>query len=226
VPLALLLVGLAAWWLLRAARRVNSLRGGYALLVVALLLTHSVVEFPLEFLYFLVPFAMALGILLIETGGPGPLRVPRAAGMAAIAGFVALLGWGAIDYWRMEEAHRDMRFVVARFGAPMPAQAPPELSTQFTQLSAFHRFALTTPRAGMSPEELEWLRKVAHRYGYAPSLYRYALAQALNGDIAGARLTMRQLRHLHGDERYLEGKAELERLAATQHPEFRRLQLP
>jgi O-antigen ligase len=227
VPLALLIVGLAGAWLVRAARRVDTnLRAGFALLVVLLLLTHSVVEFPLEFLYFLVPFSMALGILAGETGRPSTLRLPRAAGVGAIAGFVALVAWGAVDYWRMEEAHRDMRFVVARFGAPMPAQAPPELSTQFTQLSAFHRFALTTPRAGMSPDELEWMRKVAHRYGYAPSLYRYALAQALNGDLAGARLTMLQLRQLHGDQRYLEGNVDLERLAASEQPQFRRLQLP
>jgi O-antigen ligase len=226
VPLALLIVGLAGWWLWRTARRVDSLQGGFAWLVVLLLLTHSLVEFPLEFLYFLVPFAMALGILVSETGDAPALRLPRAAGAAGLAAFVGVLAWASIDYWRMEEAHRDMRFTVARYGKPMPERPPPLLASQFTQLAAFHRFALTTPRADMSPEELDGLRKVAHRFGYAPSLYRYALAQALNGDIDGSRLTMLQLRQLHGEAPYLEGKAELERLAQSQHPTMQALRLP
>jgi O-antigen ligase len=218
VPLALLIIAASAWWLYGIGRRVRSVGGAFGWLAALLLLAHSMVEFPLEFLYFLVPFAMALGIASQDAGDRPALVLHRGAGWVGVTVFAALTTMAAIDYWHVEEAYRTMRFTVARCGRPMSTEAPPELRTEFTQLAAFHRFSLTIPRSGMSPDELEWMRRVAHRYGYAPSLYRYALAQGLNGDVAGARLTMIQLRQLHGDERYLEGKHELELRGRTDSP--------
>jgi O-antigen ligase len=226
VPLALLITAASAWWLYRIARRVHSVDGAFGLLAALLLLAHSMVEFPLEFLYFLVPFAMALGIAAQDAGDRPALMLSRGTGWGGVTVFAALTAMASIDYWHVEEAYRTMRFTVARYGRPMSTEAPPELRTEFTQLAAFHRFSLTMPRAGMNPSELEWMRRVAHRYGYAPSLYRYALAQGLNGDASGAQLTMIQLRQLHGDERYLEGKQELERRGHTDAPSLSALNLP
>jgi len=226
VPLAVLILGSAAWWFLRTLPRIRSVNGAFSALVVGLLLAHSMVEFPLDYLYFLVPFGIALGILAEDSAASTVCTLPRAAGWGAIALFAAVTAFAAIDYWRVEEEFRDMRFAVARIGRPMVSQAPPFISTQFTQLAAFHHFALSTPRPGMSADEIEWMRKVAYRYGFSPSLYRYALAQALHGDIEGARVTLQKMRNLHGDIPYLDAKRELTQLATTDYPVLRELLLP
>ncbi|MBC7480957.1 MAG: O-antigen ligase C-terminal domain-containing protein [Rhizobacter sp.] len=225
VPLALLIAAVATWWLVRSALKVRSANGAFAVLVLGLLLTHSMIEFPLEYLYFLVPFGMALGILMVEAGSKPVWVVSRPAGFAALLAFVGVAGSAAGDYWRVEEAYRAMRFTVARIGTvPANARTPP-LDTQFTQLSAFYEFSMSAPRAGLDAAELAWMGRVAHRYGYAPTLHRYAVAQALNGDLSGARLTLLQLRQLHGDRPYAEAKEEMRQMA-DQHPELRKLQLP
>jgi len=226
VPLAILAIGVACWWLAGRVRRLRSVTGVFGLLAVSLLLAHSMVEFPLDYLYFLVPFGIALGLVEVDGEKHREPRIAQRFAGGAIAMVFGLIALGAWDYWRVEEAYRDMRFTVARVGRPMVTQPPPPPTTQFTQLAAFHTFSLMPPRPGMSQDELAWMRNVAHRYGYAPSLYRYALAQALNGDQAGARLTMLQLKQLHGDVRYLEGKRELEELVGGEPKFFEQLRLP
>jgi hypothetical protein len=225
VPLALVIVGVAAWWLLRAARRTRSIPGTFALLLMLLLLAHSMVEFPLYFLYFLVPFAMALGILSNDVAPEESIALPSAARVAIPLAFASIAVVATGDYLRVEDSFRDMRFAVARFGLPMPAEPPPLLRTEFTQLAAFHRFSLTTPKASIDPHELAWMRDVAYRYPYSPTLYQYALAQALNGDAAGAQATLAALRNMYGDKPYASARAELLQMSETQ-PVLRQLVLP
>ena len=227
LPLALLIVGIAVFWLLRSAIRVRSKPGAFALLVILLLLAHAMVELPLDYLFFLVPFAFAIGILSHETQGASRrLTVPASANTVALLVFSVVTVIAAVDYWRVEEAFREMRLMVAQIGRPMAESPPRALHTEFTQLAAYHRFALTTPRVGMRPEELEWMRHVSHRYAYAPSLYKYALAQALNGDIDGARLTLLQMKQLHGEIPYAQAHEELVRFAVSKYPALRALVIP
>lgn len=226
VPLALLILGICTWWAVRTLPRIRTENGAFGSLVMALLLAHSMVEFPLDYLYFLVPFGIALGLVVHDTKEDAVFTVSRWAGRGAMALFAAITAFSAIDYWRIEEAFREMRFTVARIGRPMVTQAPPMLTTAFTQLAAFHHFALTTPRPGMSAEKIEWMHKVAYRYGESPLLYRYALAQALNGDIEGARLTLLKMLNIHGEIPYSAAKRELIQLAATEYPVLLKLQLP
>ena len=226
VPLAVLVMGAGCAWLVHRMRRIRTATGVFGFLVIGLLLAHSMVEFPLDYLYFLVPFGFALGLVEADTGGLGGPSLPWPMALGGTVLVAGLIGGAAWDYWQVEAAYLDMRFTVARIGRPMVTQAPPPPRTQFTQLAAFHTFSLTTPRRGMSEAEMAWMRNIAHRYSYAPSLYRYALAQALNGDLDGARLTMCQLRQLHGDVRYREGKRELLLLADTDYPFLKKLELP
>ena len=119
-----------------------------------------------------------------------------------------------------------MRFAVARIGGTLADRPTAGFHTEFTQLAAL-RLLIMAPRseAGMSPAAIEFLRKVSHRYAYAPSLYKYAMAQALNGDVAGARITLIQLRRLHGDVRYGEAQREIADLAVA-NPVLRPLVSP
>jgi hypothetical protein len=225
VPLALLVIGLATWWLQRAAMRLRTLQGTFAFLLVLLLMAHSMVEFPLYFLYFLVPFAAAIGIVSNDAAPDQFVVLPSAARVSMPLVFAAVTFFAALDYLRVEESFRDMRFAVARFGQPMPPEAASSLRTEFSQLAALHRFSLTTPQGPVDPRELEWMRTVAYRYPYSPELYRYALAQALSDDVAGAQSTLSSLRNMYGDGPYAEARRELLQMAETR-PVLRQLVLP
>ena len=226
VPLGLLIIVVSGLWLWRRVRAVRDPQGLFGLLVAGLLLAHAMVEFPLDYLYFLVPFGVAIGLVEAsrENRAPGP-SMPAPAGWVTAVVFFGVTAWAAVDYWRIEEAYREMRFTVARIGRPMVTEPPPLLVTQFTQLAALHRFSLSTPHPGMSAQEVDWMRKVAHRYPYSPSLYRYALAQAWSGDVEGAQLTLRQMRQLHGEIPHDAAQHELREMVESDHPELRGLLL-
>ena len=226
VPIALVIVSLACLWIARAVRRTRTVEGAAALLMIGLFLAHSMVEFPLDYLYFLVPFSVALGIVSAEVEGTSRWTVNRIWGSIAIAAFVWIMGAAAADYWKVEQSFREMRFTVARIGGAMSSSTPPPIDTRFSQLNAFYQFALTPVESGIDARKLEWMKNVAHRYAFSSSLYRYGVAQGINGDIPGARITFLQLRNLHGEGPYAEAKAEIDGFFASQYPILNSLHLP
>lgn len=226
VPLTLVIVGAALYWLWRTWPRMRTASGAFGLLLMLVLLTHSMVEFPLDYLYFLVPFSMALGLVVADAGQLGRLSLPRSAGVVAVATSAALTAWAIGDYMQVESAFRDMRFAVARIGGPMPERPPPMLPTQFTQLAALHRAWLSLPRDHMTPDEVRFSADVSARFGFAPLLYRHAVVQALNDDVPGARVTLSRLAGLHHARAHAAAIAELRELAATTRPELAALLTP
>ncbi len=122
-PLGLLMLGGLAWllWLgLRAAYRARgavALQRRCALMVVLMIGLHSMLEYPLWYLYFLLPTAFALGLALAVPGEQDlipdqqdltpsavvlPRRLLQAAGALMIAG-AAFAGW---DYLHIVDIYR------------------------------------------------------------------------------------------------------------------------
>src|SRR5262249_7270731 len=201
VPLGVLLLGTPACWLAVRLRRVRALDPGVALLGVLLLLAHAMVEFPLSYLYFLVPFGIAIGI--VEAHGTGTrVSMGRLPALAAAVLLVVAGAWAAVDYWRVEDAYRRMRMVVAHVGLARDSAAPERIDTQFTQLAVLYDLMQLEPGTPMTREELQALARNAERYPLASVLYRVALAQALHGDVAAAQLNLRRLKNLHGEVVY------------------------
>ena len=226
VPLAALIVVGCALWGVARARAVRSLDAGFALLIVLVLMTHSVVEFPLDYLYFLIPFGWAVGILERECSSRPVATMRRLASILLTALCAVLVVGASVDYLRFEESYRDLRYTVGRVGKPTVFAGEASPVTQFTQLGAFYRYALVRPQEGMTTEEREWMRRVAVRFPYVPALYRLAVVQGLHGETHDAARTMRTLRQLHGEAHYATAKQEFRRLAATGFPKLSNVLLP
>ena len=224
-PLTAVIVGVGSWWLVTRARRVRSLESLFGLTFTVLLLTHSMVEFPLTYLYFLVPFGVAVGV--VEAGsarprGTGPGR--RLSGRSArylLATFAAVLAFVAIDYVHFEGKYRELRLTLARVGVPLVKASDPPVKTQFTQLAALYEFPRIDVGPNMAAEQLAWMGRVALRHPYVPVLFRYALAQALNGDTAGAELTLARMKRLHTERNYRDAKFQFDELAAGRYPQLK-----
>lgn len=224
-PIAVLLVCLTAWWLVARARAVRNLDSLFGLAGICVFLMHSMVEFPLEYLYFLIPCGLAIGIVEADCDHARARAMPR-----RLAAFLAVVAAGVyasvtIDYVHFESKYRDLRFTLARVGAPLVSASDPPVRTMFTQLAALYDLPLIEVRKGMPEEQLTWMGQVASRHPYVPVLYRYALAEALNGRPAVAETTFLKMKRLHGERHYADAKRQLDELSNTRYPDLKALNL-
>jgi O-antigen ligase len=220
----LIAMGICVWFWRRAVHCTDpqvSLAIG-AVLVVGV---HAMLEFPLDYAYFLLPVGIVVGY--IEANVPAGKSVVMSAKFPLILGLVMslLLARVAMEYADIESRNRALRFEMAGFGAPtdLGPVVPVHLLTQLEELP---KFARTLARRDMSRPELEGMRKMAERYAYPPVLFRYALAAGLNGDPETASRMLRVLCHVHSAERCEEGRAAWDLMGNGAYPELKNISMP
>lgn len=223
LPLALVLVLLAGRALFRQAAAIDDACAAWLAIGVAGVLVHAMLEFPLGYAYFLLPFGLVIGAL----HGLRPAQREWAAGRAAGYGswllLTAALAVITVDYWRVEQNYRTLR-LESTFNARRIETPPPDLLV-LNQLDEFLRFVRTQARPRMSEAELAMFRRVARRFGHPPALLRLALAEGLNGHPEAAGLTLRRLCAMHtqpfcdeGRQAWRQAQARWPELAAVAFP--------
>lgn len=191
-------------WLGRIALNAKSVESVYALLVVGLVLLHGLLEFPLEYAYFLLPVGFLIGGLEAESADKPVCNMPSGGwfAFALIGLMVAICVWR--EYAVIEEDHRLMRFEARGIGELRAEQKAPDVMLM-TQLREYIRFARTPAEAGMMAEEVDWMGNVSRRYPFPPLLFRYALALGLNERPQEAVQQLLVLRGLHSERDYIDG---------------------
>jgi len=150
--------------------------------------------------------------------------VPRTASVLVAVTAGALTGCVVADYLQAEENGRRLRFEGAQIESAQPASATVDVAV-LTQLREFYRFARTRADRNMPPEQLIWMRQIAERYGFPSTLFRYAVAAALNGQPSQARQAMIVLCRIHPTERCVEGRDAWAALT-VQYPELKTIAWP
>jgi hypothetical protein len=130
-----------------------------------------------------------------------PIYATRALGLT----LAVLLGFIGHDYLQAEQSFRTLRMESAKIGVS-GLQTPPPHLLLLNQLEAYQTFVHTEARAGMSPKEVETMRRTAERYPTPPALFRYALIAGLNGQADTAALTLKRLCRIHTKPRCQEGR--------------------
>ncbi|WP_167387564.1 PglL family O-oligosaccharyltransferase [Paraburkholderia susongensis] len=184
IGLAIVLLGLLAW-LVRVVRAPQSAARVFGVALIGVLTMHALVEYPQQYMFFLLPAMFVFGLL--ETR---PLRIVP-AGVSLGAFVVVVFGGLAALY----PVYRDYaRAEVLYYGARPAEQYSADPSVLF---GAWGEYGLATLQP-MNPLNLQ--RKLAmHRRAIAllpgeTVLRRYAVLQALNGDTAAALDTVERLR--------------------------------
>lgn len=190
---------IVAFWFWRAitlALKSASPGSVYLMMCVGAITLHGMLEYPLEYAYFLLPLFFILGGLE-EQHGVWAISLPRYSTAAAwcIALFLMFSVWR--EYRVMEDDHRMLRFELARIGGSKVSETTPEVHL-LTQLAEMNALARTVPRPDISEIQLDGMRKVAFRYPYVPSLYRYAQVLALNGRVDDSVDVLLRLRSIYG----------------------------
>lgn len=225
IPLGILVIGALAWWLWRQVRACRDGQVALLLAGVGVVLVHAMLEFPLEYAYFLLPVGLMMGLAQALSSTDGTVSLPRWLTALPATAALVLLTWMTLEYVQLEETHRLRRFAAARIGDPGAGDSAP-LPVLLTQQRAFLEFARKQAGRGLTTQELDDMRRVAERYGYPPVLLRFALAAALNGRPDEAAATLERLCKTHPLARCREGEAAWETAAQEQYPELRAVPFP
>lgn len=224
VPVALLLVAVAAVWLWRRVRDTSQLLPWYGLAVALPLGLHSMLEYPFAYAYFLAPVMLLLGAVEATAGGKILARIGiKAVGTALLVSTV-VLAWSVVEYLEIEEDFRVARFQASRIGSPPVGHQRPKV-VLFDQLGVLLDVSRITPAPNMSAQDMEVVKRAALYYPWTATQSRYAMALALNGNQEEAARQLQVIRRLWGEKQY---QAMKEHIAekATQYPQLRRLSLP
>ena len=112
------------------------------------------------------------------------------------------MAWSAIEYFALEEDFRVVRFQTSRIGStPQGYEVP--TTVLLTQLSALANNSRIKITPTMTPEQLTALRNSALRYPWTATQSRYALALALNGNLAEGQRQLHVMRAQHGKPIFL-----------------------
>ncbi|WP_139181398.1 PglL family O-oligosaccharyltransferase [Thiohalomonas denitrificans] len=216
-----ILLLLGGWFLSRMKRRQN-LESWFGLLVLMAVFTHGMLEFPLEYTYFLFPLGVCAGIVDRSVDIRG-MAMPAWSKPAVLLASGLALVLVVSEYRLLEADFRHMRFE----GIGIEARKPADQTTPakiLTQLSAYTRYARTEAYADMTAEQIAWMGRVAHRYPHPPALFRYALALALNQRYTEAAHQLLLLEKLHPRQR---DSAKASWAAAVhQYPNLSQVKLP
>lgn len=204
VPVGLAILMLIGTWIWSRLRRCTEPVAAWLLILVIGLLAHGMVEYPLEYAYFLMPLGIAIGA--IDRAHPAMNAFPTAGRSVRVLGVLVLaaLSIFAYDYIRAEEGYRSLRLQTARIGDPTPEPVPDLLVLD--QLESFQRFARTQAHPGMTTEQVAAMVQLVKRFPYPSAMFRLALAQGLTGDPVGSAKTLRRLCSIHPEARCVEAR--------------------
>ncbi|CAM8671740.1 Virulence factor membrane-bound polymerase, C-terminal [Comamonadaceae bacterium] len=212
----------AIGWLIWFARRLSWKPEAGRWLSLAMLIpfvVHCLTEFPFSYAYFLFPVGIAIGTLDASRSGKLSFRVPRFVlfGVYFFWCLVALLVFR--DYVLAEEDFRIARMEARKIGSTSVDYSRPKILV-LDQLDAINTVTRITPTPGLSLEDIDLLKKAALRYPWTALQSRYALALALNGDIAEAKRQMLVIRAMHGSEAYTRIIENWKSKAAEKYPQL------
>ena len=199
IPLGILIIGFFIWWLYRLSQLAISVEAFITLSMVGAVLVHAMLEYPLDYAFFLLPVGFLLGLVQAQDKTIKVIEISRTVVASLWTIFVVLYIWIFVEYQMIEKDVQLVRFEAFNIGTLHAEQAAPDVIL-LTQLREQIRFIRTQPKENMSPEQLDWMRKVAYRYSTSAALYRYAQALALNHQPELARKHLLILEKLHGQK--------------------------
>lgn len=216
IPAGTLLLALGALAIGRTVRATTDPRAAWLLVGVGGFGVHAMLEFPHAYAHFLVPVGLALGTSHALARGSRHLELPAAVPRAAAAGLLLLFATIVVDYLEAEQNFRTLRLEAARIGVARIETPAPDLRV-LDQLQAFLELPRIEARAGLDPEQMEMLRRTSARYAFAPAMFRYATAAAMNGQPAEAAHALAVLCRMHSARSCEDARSSWRRLQG-EHP--------
>lgn len=190
-PVGLAVAALLAWWAWRAIHKVSDMHQLLMLLFLVVLFTHAMLEFPLQYAYFLLPAGLIMGALNASLD----LRVVfNSSRWLAVCLLIAVMGVLSItirDYFRVETSFYGLRFEQRKIPTPIPSTPPDVLA--LTQWRDFIFFARLDPSQVHTAQDIEWAGKLVRTTPSAHGMYKLAAMFAHAGQPDDAQHWLRSL---------------------------------
>jgi hypothetical protein len=225
VPLGGVLIAAVLWWFVSRCRRVQEPVGRLLIGALLVVLIHALVEYPLEYAAFLLPVGLFMGVVESTTATKAPVAAQPLLQAALLVACFALAGWVAVEYLEVEGNSRTLRLEMAHIGTARIESEAPDV-VLLTQQRELLRYARTEAKRDMTPDELDWMRKVSERFGYAPAVFRFALASGINGRPEAAQMALKRLCATQEIARCVEGREAWQSMAQGRFPELAAIQYP
>ena len=179
-PYTLLLMGGCLYWIYHCCvRRWASPEVRYISFIFIAVAVHSMVEFPLWYAFFLLPFGLMVGALHTDRLGSELVRPARAGLLLLVAATLAAMAWIQIDYTRMSSGFDAIAKIQAGDKRYLPNIQKPKW-TLFPQYYDYFHVVEVQPEPGMSSADLQFLEHISVRFGFGPILSRLAIACSNN----------------------------------------------
>ncbi len=178
-----------AWWAFDLPKRLRSPDVAFLSAVIAVMLVHSLLEYPLHYVFFLFPFAFVLGLLDSKT-----LRFPSPPVAWGFSGVIVVLG--AVLLVRLWADYRVLERLYFTPGARIESaghSGGPMLLTPYATLVVAMNASVTEQTA---PSLVKLERQAVQFYPASSTIQRYALALAFEGKNEEAVIQVRRL-HSH-----------------------------
>lgn len=197
-PLTILIFGLAAYWFYCCCiKRWSNVQVRFLGLIIIAVMVHSMIEYPLWFGIFSVPFAFIIGTLHSSQLGYKDFSIDR-----WFAGIIAIVFLGVSIFLCHDVAH-----ISRAFKAIQNQKAPINLKAVFPKplLTASPQFYeyLYVRELEISPryakENIPIFEKQALRFGFSPVLESLAFLYALDNRPKSALIMLTKIERLHDE---------------------------
>jgi len=184
IGLGIVLLGLGAWFI-RVVRAPHTAAHVFGLALIGALVMHALVEYPQQYMFFLLPAMFVFGLLDTKPLRLVPGRVSFSAFVVIVLGGLAALYPVYRDYARAE---------VLYYGSRPFDQYRDDPSFLFNAWGEYGMATLLPMNSQDLPHKLAMHRQAIALLPGETVLRRYAVLQALSGDMNGAYDTVDRLK--------------------------------
>jgi O-antigen ligase len=221
LPVGLFVAGMLVRWFWVAFRAVHRSEDAVLILLLVTVGVHALVEFPLQYAYFLLPAGFVMGMLNVRLKFP----VIRETSRWVLPGIwmAGVLFFGVIvrDYAQVDASYTLLRLEQSIIGQGRgPMGGPPDVWV-LKQLREWIVVARYKPHPGMSQQELDEMTVITRLYPSLHLSYDLATALVLNGKPDEAQFWLKKICKISDENACRAGQlqwAQDTRMAAVQWP--------
>lgn len=191
IPLTILMLAGATHWIWHRVSRIESVDTAMCALALLLLLGHSLLEYPYQYTYFILPAALLVGVIEADTAPTARWHIPQSVWLLVVSGMAGMMIWIGGEYLTAKESLERYRFETARVGNTRASTAPDAFV--LTQLSSLMVFVRIPPDSKLNKGQLMEAERVVARFPSGSNQFRLASLLAHNSEPKKAAAMLSQL---------------------------------
>lgn len=197
ILVGILIIFILIYWLWKFVEHAHSAENFLMLAMVGAVLVHAMLEFPLDYAFFLLPVGFIFGLIQANNKGTHNFNISRFNGLGILILCLGLYVVVFHDYRKIEKDMELARFESLNIGTLSSENKLPDVIL-LTQLKAQIGLIRTQPKEHMSEIEINEIKEATYRHASSSALYRYAQVLALNGQEKSAQDHLDIMEKMHG----------------------------